>query len=342
MGLLSAILPGVRDFRTPFVTGVLWVFVGALVLHQTYSGNFPQYAGVRAVSAVLAPLPDGVAWALLGGIAYVVGSVAEGFARRFETSNVRERLLEGLVAKTGSSWSYRLHAFLNIPGDESHQLVISAVNDRLANLPSVVRGLVSQMIMNEFHLTAHALHSSKPEQYQHYDRLRSEYELRNGIWPPILILTIVCSTLVPWPESGLIALGGGTAVVVLAAQAVDRRREANVYIAQSIYSGWARPPLFASLTSAMAEHRTINDLDYVDRVIWLLEFFAARDMSDRLGQTISKLRHPSRSSLQGEDGDRLMEALAYYSHLGEGYEPRWGNRSQQSDGPPSTPESEQE
>jgi hypothetical protein len=317
VGILASILPGVRDFRTPFTVGVLWMMTLSIALYKVYSGNVPKYYAVEAFSAVMNSLPSGASLAILGGATYIVGSIAQGISRRYDESELlrrsRQVVSQKLTSGRAAGWRSRFVAYLEIPDAESRRLVTSSVNDRLASLPPPVRGIVAEMIINEFHLTAHALNSAKPEHYQHYDRLRSEYELRNGIWPPLLGLAIVCSLLMPWPERIVTLFLGIFVAVVLILQAYDRRHESDIYLAQSIYSGWAMPPLFASLISAMSRDR-IDDYDQVGRIAWLLDFFDSREMGGRLGKTVSKLRHPSwHGRLSDEDRARVMEAVDRYT-----------------------------
>lgn len=315
LGILASILPGVRDFRTPFVVGLLWVSSLSLALYIVYAGSLPDFKVTRALSSLGQIIPEGGWLAVIGGAAYVVGSIAEGIARRFEQGELRKKLLARIVKddegeKEIASWRYSLHEYLRIPGEESSRLVTSAVNDRLADLPAPVRGIAVEMIMSEFILAAHALNSTKPEQYQQYDRLRSEYEFRNGIWLPLLVLAVAIGVLLPWPERIVVWAIGASAAVALTTQAIDRRREANVYIAQSIYSGWAIPPLFASLISAMSKPPGIQELDTVGRIAWLVEFLESREMGGRLAETASRLRHPSWDGrLSESDRNRLWATL---------------------------------
>src|SRR4051794_7988337 len=76
MGLLSNVIPGLRDFRTPFASGLLWLLFGFLVFHDEFSkANAPDLHNLATdLKGALKPFGLG---ALLSISAYLLGTALE-------------------------------------------------------------------------------------------------------------------------------------------------------------------------------------------------------------------------------------------------------------------------
>ncbi|GAB3986580.1 hypothetical protein GCM10029978_102490 [Actinoallomurus acanthiterrae] len=87
------------------------------------------------------------------------------------------------------------------------------------------------------------LSKEAPTQYQEYDRLRSEADLRIAVVPPLLTLTFI----VPFHERMWVVLAVSVACAALLCQAAVHTRAANEILANSIYAGYVTIPQVQSI-----------------------------------------------------------------------------------------------
>lgn len=73
--ILASILPGVRQVRTPLVTGCLWLFLVWLWVGSSIESATEGNGTVKRIDDLLSWITTGTAVAALGFIAYLVGSL---------------------------------------------------------------------------------------------------------------------------------------------------------------------------------------------------------------------------------------------------------------------------
>ena len=306
MGFLSAALPGVRDFRTPFVVGALWTTVGVLWAWKFYEGEVADVGFVRNVNEIISPFPDGVKLGVLSFVIYLIGLVAKGVQDWFASLRLR-RLFAGLFERA-SRWLSRIGI---LSESRSKDYLADTARERFAEYPSAVREVAHRILLEEYDLADVILASRSPEQYQEYDRWRSEAEFRNGVWIPLLLSGVGIGFLAVGYAAWLILAGVGAISVVLKLQGVVKRRQADERLASAVYFDLATTPLFDAFLRDMGrrsqEHadddrkRAATDADQIG---WAVEFLKVRGL-DHLIRAL--LLH----SPQGAEMKRVIEAVSW-------------------------------
>ncbi|MCC2307689.1 hypothetical protein [Cellulomonas chengniuliangii] len=169
MTFLSAVLPGLRDFRTPFVVGCLWLLVG-----QISAAPAVQYLAtsepIQRVGALVDDWPQGFRFGAMGFVAYLVGLLALG---------VGEWLERRLPRKGRPGYG--------VTSRKSLTFVESSMQERLRPISRLLPSFVpTEIVLDEFELASLRLSKDAPEQFQQYDRVRAEAEFRLGVAPPTL------------------------------------------------------------------------------------------------------------------------------------------------------------
>jgi hypothetical protein len=192
---LGALLPGVREIRTPLAVGGLWLLCAALLA-------YPQTDWLLALDPIVALMQivdlggPTARFAGVGFAAYLVGILALG----------REGIVPGgQIAQSAQklrSWTDRsssdvptpvsdrmLASFLaklERPGVEARTLLRSTIEERLRPVSQELANVVPiSVLLDEFELAGLRLSKDAPEQYQQYDRVRTEAQFRMGVSSPI-------------------------------------------------------------------------------------------------------------------------------------------------------------
>jgi tetratricopeptide (TPR) repeat protein len=269
--VLSQIFPGLRDFRTPFASGLLWLLVTWILVEPHVNTARPHgvYASVRTLNHVLQPLGIGASLALL---AYLVGAVMEilwspplqrislvgksGVAaisavvtRRLDDLSDEETIVFGLC-HSFSARTYIADLEHRSSAQDLELNNIRAMGKTRHVVEGVAREIQNDMVMtvrNELDLAATRLLGDKQGQFEIYDRLRSEAEFRIAIAVPVGILTYLLTYHAVTRGTAIclgIAIGG-----VLVVQARNRRRAAGDRMADFLLVGDVVAPSLDQLKS---------------------------------------------------------------------------------------------
>ncbi|MFC4554179.1 hypothetical protein [Georgenia faecalis] len=288
MTFLSSLLPGVRDLRTPFAVGALWVLAVTLLVYPS-NEELRKFSVIESAEGVFAALPATVQISCLCFGVYLAGMLAHGLGVWLGQWLIARPVITRLNEDVG-----------RLLGQENPRvtfLVQSAINARLRPISDVLASLVpAGFVMDEFDLASLRLNKENPEQYQQYDRVRAEGEFRLGVSMPLLAALLVVGFLLPpWPGAAVCILGFGAAIVILV-QGLQHRRQADEYMASSIYFGHTSTPMFDALVeSAKSELPPRPDRMPGQELAWFCDFLAARNSLDRYGEFLSKVGHPSKS-----------------------------------------------
>lgn len=316
VGFLSTMLPGVREFRTPFVIGALWATVGYLLLWHVHGAR----AGARGLSGTLsemlnqfaAPIKAGV----LGFSVYLLGLVFKGVSEWFTESPMRSALIDKFAATRVFQRVTNILLRLPLLNGDPKDYLADAARERFAEFPPTVREVARRILIDEYKLADVILASKSPEQYQEYDRVRSEAEFRNGVWVPLFLVSVGVGLLTTGPATWAIIVAGGAASVMLKLQGIDRRVKSNERLASAIYFNLASTPLFDALFSEMqravkADGTRKRPRSDVDLIAAMVDFLAVRKL-EQLVHFAMTLEPDRRHMKQVLNGTR-RETKAYVS-----------------------------
>lgn len=268
MALLSQLFPGLRDFRTPFASGVIWLLLGWLLAEPHVNQAHPHgiYGAIHSLADALKPLGLGFALALL---AYLVGAVAEvvwagplqllgvvgpgGLAAI--TSVISRRLdqlsdEETVVFSFCHSYTARAYIAERAGGESRHPdtderelpgvEAMASTPQIAARITSYLHGDLVSAIREEIDVIATRLLGDKQPQFEIYDRLRSEAEFRIAIAAPVAgVVYVLCRAVMPIVLAAVIA---ALVACVFMLQARNRRRAAGNRIADFLLVGDVNAP----------------------------------------------------------------------------------------------------
>jgi hypothetical protein len=279
VNLLATLLPGVRQLRTPLAVGVLWIVALVLPLspQSIPLGAAPE--SLRALGALLNPLPQ--SYLLVAAVfgAYILGNImlgmSEGFLRvvsapilngvveiltRLQRMAYHRRLKKGTQVRPGLYRSFwpRLSDDLQDPSSVRGplmDLVSSAYakvgGPSIASMSFPIDGLIERL-----DVTALQVWSKEPAQYQEYDRLGAEADFRAGVGLPLMAISVSLAIRFNWA----ILLVTLIAVLTLARQSLSLRRKRDALIANALYLGVAESPQILGLLEGLGEQVAAGDL----------------------------------------------------------------------------------
>lgn len=248
--MLAQILPGFRDFRTPLVTGylwlvVLWVLIGMPLPDKTATSG--AMGSINAFSEFLTPT---VYVAVLSFLAYVVGmllmvDIKAGstlrLGKRFRLPYVSKRDVDVINAHIESAChralirgvnGYEVEREFNLTSmletEEDHQIFSAehVGNERRMDKEwreyalKQLRGPVAEEIVRSIPSLAIKLQDKNQLLFGSYDRDKSESEFRLSIAPPLAVLSSqfillgLDRTMTLWPWAGYAGLIAAVALVV--------------------------------------------------------------------------------------------------------------------------------
>ncbi|MEV0951704.1 hypothetical protein [Promicromonospora sp. NPDC050249] len=281
MGFLSTLLPGVRDFRTPFVVGALWLTAATLWAWARYDGDLSQANLLSILYDLLGHTPDVVILGVLGFTTYLIGLVARGVQdwisnlyRRAQFGSRLSKLMSSVLVKLGL-----------VPRLETKDYLADAARERFAKYPPAVRDVARQILLEEYELADVILTSRSPEQYQEYDRWRSEAEFRNGIWFPLFLIGLNLGPLAGGLAAWLIPVTVGVVSAMLKFQGIEKRAQAEQRLASAVYFNLASTPLFDTLLSELNRRTEQSDsgvptkrLDRSEQIAFVFDFLHTRGL----------------------------------------------------------------
>ena len=297
MGMLASVIPGIRSLRTPIASGMLWLAVVAIYL---LGHGFHLRVDKESVDTVNSLLPDWfgvIAVPVILAVAYLLGSVMNGLTGPFVSFIIGTYRRVGRVIRHPGdrsirNWRYKAHGYLarhlhylTWRSEEislnAHGLVMDYVTSSFTVLGapgSAVMMFPFEMAEDRLSRSAGQLSQTAPSQYQEYDRLQAEAELRTAVVPPLLVI----SFLLPFPHRWAYVLGVSLASCVLLTQSVSLVRKSNDMLATAALMGFLVVPEVKSIASFVSELKTKNDgdLDWTAAIISGLDhggFFDEKD-----------------------------------------------------------------
>ncbi|MET8998216.1 hypothetical protein [Amycolatopsis sp. NPDC004169] len=209
--MLTSLLPGVREVRTPVASGFAWLLVGWLAL----AGHLPRS---RPAQHVFATLWDLGTYVGKGGLlvvvsfaAYLIGAFLEVDPMHLWEHGGRPRWINHLrdVARRGRFHHSGIYPLSDQTRRDLHDFTaegyrFDSAQDPLLYLPAG--------IMREERQLATRLQAANVELYNRYDRALAEATFRINVTPPLVVLAVVLA----WGSGA----GAWVAVAVTAAAGV--------------------------------------------------------------------------------------------------------------------------
>ena len=257
MGFLASVLPGLREARTPFIVGALWV-AAILVAVPLFPDALLQSNFATHVKQVIGGLPSTIQLGALTFTAYLLGILTESLANGL-TDALRAAPLVVRRLGVGRSPFRDLRAATTRRrlGPGAAGVVMDAMRDRFPRASEEKRHQLASAVLADFDLAARRLNGDEKESARHgeYSRLIAEAELRAGISLPLLLMVCLAGIQLP-PGQGLVLSAVGlVASALLILQGAGRRQEADRYLAQAIYLRWTSTPLLEQLEAELKAPR---------------------------------------------------------------------------------------
>lgn len=252
MGVFSNVIPGLRDFRAPFASGVLWLLLGYLLFHDDLTK-----ASAPELFDLVDDLPEVLTTfgtvAVISASAYLLGATLESLWRA--PLQLLPQLSYGGLRTVHSVVKRELDA---LPHEEL--VCVSLCHPGLGGVvetpivpvqasPEIrlqVERRLQAAVRAELDIIATRLMSAHNDLFQISDRLRAEAEFRAAIALPLtLTLFVVLSTLLGgiWA-----ALTGVTVFTIFVFQAVNRRVAAGDRVADALELRIVTAPALEGIT----------------------------------------------------------------------------------------------
>ena len=258
MSFLTSLLPGVRELRTPLTACALWLAGIIIVIATTGVQVLPTTSATSAILDLVSELPRIYLGSAVLLASFLIGNVAVGtisplqrrLGRRIQraldrfaypntpTARGRLRRIAGKLIRMTASTAARtlainaIHRTLSKAGATGGAVFAFPVDSAIETLP----------------YTAAQLAQTAPLQYQEYDRLRAEADLRLAIVPPLLFLSVV----VPLRGRLWFVAGAIVMAIVLYAQASSELRSADLILANAAYLELVTFPSVSSLAELLS------------------------------------------------------------------------------------------
>ncbi|MDI9919347.1 MULTISPECIES: hypothetical protein [unclassified Rhodococcus (in: high G+C Gram-positive bacteria)] len=235
--MLTTILPGLRDLRTPLATGYLWLVAMFMLI---LGGVLPTREGGLPFVRELYTLSDGVgATAMLGVltfVAYLIGSVltVENIAPKVKAGSkigsIALHFIPGMILTrltTKNPVRRQLYEVIEIELSRAKQRTVSSDYIELIKSisPSYLQDqvilernaprLVQEQIEFESSVVENVIHNDKLALWDDFDRERSEAEFRLSVTAPLTIIVATFYIKYVAPGADLSKWLAATGVLVL-------------------------------------------------------------------------------------------------------------------------------
>ncbi|MCI4063673.1 hypothetical protein MRQ36_14190 [Micromonospora sp. R77] len=319
MGLLTSLLPGLRDLRAPLASGLLWLGVLVAIFAPHSDRILRDTPEGAAIKELLASGSGTATVPLLVSVAFLIGSAANTLSQLTARligsvgldllAKLEKLSLSRFRFKKGAAWlPIRLFANLVTARKSlqpisltARQLIVDAVQNIFGR--SKAPGSVSLIypidsVLDSLSYSAAHLAVAAPTLYQEYDRLRSESEFRVAVVPPMLTLAI----LLPLEHSPYIILFTAVGCCVLLAQAVQQVRAANNILANAVYLDHATLPNIQSVADAFKDlvPQPETDGQWIGALIAILDH---KGLFDEANAATGEL---------ADHSERILEDAAWY------------------------------
>jgi hypothetical protein len=287
--LLTSLLPGIRELRSPISIGLLWLCAVVLKIHATWPRVTASNPGLKELDAIVADLPDGVKIAMIAFGAYLLGCITSDISRTLGRHNKRVarrllRLIYDFRRMPGwiSRRAWKLQSMMDFPPRTVHSSLYAAVKAAYAKTgaPGGAHFCFPQdYLSDELNAMALQLKHRAPDLYDEYDRLRGEADFRGGIVAPVIGLGAVLASMVTWMLLPVV-------VYVAAALAWQSHKvgAASVeLVAMSLYLGNISAPILESLAEELGGMRLPKNAGigtWAGATIVALERFGQFDAAD--------------------------------------------------------------
>jgi hypothetical protein len=284
--LLAQILPGFRDFRTPLVTGYLWLIVLWILIGMPLPDKDEREGVMGAINAFGNFLTPTIYVGVLSFLAYVIGMLlmvdikAGSVIRlgpRFSLPYVSRSDLDVINAHIEAAFhrarvrrvngyeierEFRLKTMIDSEEDYQIHHGENQGNERLMDDAwreyslKELRTPVAEEIVRSIPSLAIKLQDKNPLLYGSYDRDRSESEFRLSIAPPIAVLSVqfillgMDRTMTLWPWAGYIGL---IAVVALLVKGFQKRFSSVNVVVTALEIGTIESQMITRLESVPAD-----------------------------------------------------------------------------------------
>lgn len=284
--LLAQILPGFRDFRTPLVTGYLWLVVVWTLIGMPLPDKDATTGVMGAINAFGNFLTPTIYVGVLSFLAYVIGmllmvDIKAGsvirLGRRLSLPYISRSDLDVINAHIESAFhrarvrrvngfeierEFRLRSMIDGEGEYQIFHTENQGNERMMDDEwreyslKELRTPVSEEIVQSIPSLAIKLQDKNPLLYGSYDRDRSESEFRLSIAPPIAMLSAqfiilgMDRTLTLWPWAGYIGL---IAVVALVVKGFQKRFSSVNVVVTALEIGTIESQMISRLEAVPAD-----------------------------------------------------------------------------------------
>lgn len=270
--MLSSILPGLRELRTPLAVGYLWL----LFLYLVLTDRLPQRLSdgpVSRMDALQGLLGQGFTLTALTFIAYVLG-ILVGFSPFLPPLRSYPRIVHRVRRQGWRPYFYRQEVPDPLLRDaeayvEREAARISRNNQGiLASDLAEVLGVrdentawrtkvstVAAVVMAEAPTLAVRLQIASENLYQSYDRKRAESEFRSAVGVPTAALIVAIGVIERWPPFFLLLI----APIALVVKGSERSRAAQAELIQVLLQGVMRSPLLERLEEVAVRSKERRD-----------------------------------------------------------------------------------
>jgi hypothetical protein len=303
-GLVAGELAGIAhtwcaSTPAPIAAGAIWVSVVGLLYSVHVAAIQAAAPGVNTVAQLIHGLPPTGRYVILGALTYLLGSISAQL-NELPTAGLRKlpRDAHGNLRRLiRPLWrmAWRLDVSMRPFRLRSQALINVVIASRLSSIdaPTSLSVMIPTEMDDQIRLLAVQLSTADAVQYQEYDRLRAEAELRQSLVIPLFALGITLSVIISW----WITLASLLLSAALFRDYLRNQQAANDVLANAVYLQLIRIPLVEDLVTALQSRVDRSDPD----VRWMHEAILVFE---------SRLLFDEADSLLGEGLDEFGETLA--------------------------------
>ncbi|MET9275611.1 hypothetical protein [Kribbella sp. NPDC003557] len=310
--LLASIMPGFRDIRSQFLVGSIWVASIVLVVIPGRD-HLRKLLTFKPLIDPWNALPESIRFGILATAVYLLGMaipswIAAGMAP------IRKKLVKVLIDDPNPLMKGRRNQFrvavakrldairnrLFVPSGGSNGLISAAIQNSIPDGADdgVANVLGAPVALAEIELAALRLSKELPEQYQQYDRIKSEGELRTSIAPALAAVGFGVSLYaVNVPIGVAVALVGFCVALTISSQGHALRLEAESLIATAIYLKWTGTPTVDAISADLKQLQVTGNSSVAGQLDCVLGHITAMHNPEVNQWVSSRMRHPSRSGI---------------------------------------------
>ncbi|MFF3642439.1 hypothetical protein [Streptomyces sp. NPDC002564] len=190
--MLSSLLPGVREIRTPLTSGYLWLAILWIFIGDSAPTEDPGHGPFSTMWRVGESLGRPALLAALSFAAYLVGTFLEiDPLHMWEHGGRPAWITRGRNMLRNLPFFSRLQVF-PISGQAREDMTIfsEAILGSTAGDPGEVREILSNITKEESQI-ATRIQANNIDLYNKYDRLLAESSFRVNIAPPLTLLSLI-------------------------------------------------------------------------------------------------------------------------------------------------------